>query len=81
MEDKDRAGRPKKIDHQMERRIIREIKKNPFESSSRITQAVNEGLEEEKQISSSTMRTVVLKVGYFARRPLVKPPLKPYHIA
>ena len=81
MQDREREGRPKKVDETMKRRILREVKKNPFESSLKIAQTVNEEIEEEKQISSSTVRTVALKDGYFARRPALKPPLKPAHIS
>jgi len=46
MSDEEREGRPKKMDETMKRRGLREIKKQPFESSGRIALKVNENLEE-----------------------------------
>jgi len=53
MVNKPKSGRPKKIDQNFERRIMREIKKNPFQSSSKISKAVNNQIEEEKTSFSS----------------------------
>ena len=38
-------------------------------------------MEEEKQISSSSVRKVAIDKGYYARRPIQKPPLDADHMA
>lgn len=80
MGQQERPGRPLKVDANMERRIIREIKKNPFATSTQLTRIVNIGLPQERQIAPSTLRTYAIKNGLISRRPAIKAPLKPKHI-
>jgi transposase len=80
MADRQRSGRRKKVDEHLERRIIRSIQYDPFQSSQEIANAVNVGLEEENQISASTVRNVAHAAGYKAYRPLPKPPLEQHHV-
>ncbi len=75
MADRPREGRPEKIDEEMEEKIIQQIRIDPFQTSSKIQTKVNHRIEEEKQISSSSVRRVAIKREYIARRPLQKPPL------
>ena len=80
MEDNQRSGRPPKIDKYMERRILRAIKKNPFKSSVVLTQEINQGMDEEKQISNSSLKQTAIKNDIRAYKPAVKPKLEPIHI-
>lgn len=75
MADKPRGGRPAKVDERLERRIIREIHRDPFQSSVEISNNVNMEIEEEKKISPNTVKSVAHQAGYSACRPLLKPPL------
>src|SRR4051812_15043336 len=54
MADKERSGRLSKVDPYMEERILREVKKDPFESYTHIAEGINMGMEVENQISSRT---------------------------
>lgn len=80
MMDKKRGGRPAKTDERTERRIVHEIRKEPFQSSLKLTKTINEGIEEEKKVTPRTVRRVAQKKGFLAYRPLVKPYLTPDHI-
>ena len=80
MVDKPREGGPRKVNERMERRIIREIEKNPFQSSNDVKDNINVGLKEEETICSGTVRTVAIRNDLVARRPLAKPYLTPEHI-
>ncbi len=75
MGQQERPGRPLKVDGNMERRIIPEVKKNPFATSAQLTRMANIGLPQERQIAPSTLRN-----GLISRRPAIKAPLKPKHI-
>lgn len=80
MNDENRPGRPSKVTPTMERRIIRETLKNPFQSSLKMVKSINEGLEEKERISARTLRHYTLLKGMRCCRPAVKPSLKPEHI-
>lgn len=80
MADKRREGRPPKVDDRLKRRIIREIKKKPFESSYEIMNSINQGIKEEEKICSGIIRSTSLKDGLIASRPLSKPFLTEEHI-
>lgn len=80
MSDKQRAGRPLKIDDQGKRRIVRIIKKQPFTSSTVLTREFNGQVEEEKQISTTTFKRVAKMKGLKSYRPCVKPLLTPNNI-
>ena len=75
MMDKARSGRPPKVNSPLNRRIVRTIVKNPFQSSLKMTKEVNMSMEEEKQISASTFRRHVFLKGFISRRPCQKPKL------
>jgi len=53
-----------KVDERLERRIIREIKFDPYLTSNEIARHVNEQIEEGKQISSDTIQRIAHKFGY-----------------
>ena len=74
MIDKHRESRPSKVDGYLERRIGRELKIDPYQTSNEIAFNVNEEMEEEKKISSDTVQRTAHKLGYSACRPLLKPP-------
>jgi len=80
MTDKDRSGRPGKVDERAERRICNIVKKYPFESSSKLTNEYNTGIEEEHKISGSTFKAYAQKNNLTAHRPCHKPFLTPKHI-
>ena len=80
MNDDDRSGRPLKVTPTMERRIIRETLKNPFESSLKLVKTINEGLGEKERISARTLRLYTFINGMKCCRPAIKPSLKPEHI-
>jgi len=75
MGERERTGRPQKVDEYLERRIFREIRNGPFQSSKQIAHNINQGMEKEKQIAPTTVRDVAHKAGFKAYRPLAKPPL------
>ena len=79
MVDRPREGRPIKIDEETKGKIMQQIRINPFQTSSKIQKKVNNRMEEEKQISSSSVRRVAIDKGYYARRPIQKPPLDADH--
>lgn len=64
----------------MERRIIREIKKDPFQTSLKMAKDVNMGLPEESQIKPRTLRFYALKNKFRCFRPAIKPKLSPKQI-
>jgi len=80
MVDKPRDGRPLKVSDRTERRIVREIHKDPFETSYEVMNSINQGMEEDNQICSGTIRGVALKNDLQACRPLAKPFLTEDHI-
>jgi len=75
MVDKSRGGRPPKVNEHLERRIIRELNRDPLQSFIEITKSINMEIEEEKQISLNTVKNVAHKAGCSACMPLLKPPL------
>ena len=75
MADRPREGRPPKIDEYIERRVLRDIHINPFQTSVEMASHVNAEMEEEKQISEGTVKAIAHMHGYSACRPLHKPPL------
>ena len=75
MADKQREGCPTKVDEHLQRRIVRKIHQDSFQSSLDIANQVNTEMEEEKQICPSTVRNVAHSYGFKAYRALAKPPL------
>lgn len=75
MNDIEREGRPKKVTPEIERRIVREIKKFPFETSAKLTTNVNTELPPESQIKPRTFRFYAILNGLRCYRPAIKPRL------
>lgn len=75
MADKDRSGRPSKVDDRALRRIRDIIEEDPFAVSGTMTVQYNFGLPDESKISSSLFRTKACELGLPSRRPSKKPPL------
>ncbi len=80
MDDESRSGRPVKVTPTMERRIVRETLKNPFQSSLKMLKTINSGLTEKERISARTLRHYTLLNGMRCCRPAVKPSLRPEHV-
>jgi transposase len=62
-----RSGRPRKADKRAKRRLRRIVAKNPLSPSKIITEEFNTQMEEEKQVSPSLMRQMLLECGLGAR--------------
>lgn len=75
MQDLDRSGRPKKVSLEMERCIVRAVKKEPFTSAIKLVKTVNEGLEPKFQIKPRTFIHYALKNHLKCFRPARKPHL------
>ena len=75
MKDKQRSGRPQKFDTYMEIRIVRNFKKDPFQTATKMIKEINEAMKEEYQIAPRTVRAVAQRNGLLAFRPSLKPPL------
>jgi len=80
MVDAARPGRPKKNDERTERRIVRNVLKNPFESGAKLVKNINTEMEEELQISTRSFNRVALNKGLKSCRPYYKFRLTPDHI-
>lgn len=80
MEVEERPGRPRIYDEHTERRIVRQINKDPFESASCIVKDINTGMEEEKKISTRTFYRIAHKKGLRSYRPYYRFDLTPDHI-
>src|SRR5690349_11125166 len=78
MDDLPRKGRPKKVTAKMERRIMREVEKYPFDSSKKLVKRINVGLPEHEIIAATTLRHYAILNGMRCCRPAVKPSLKPH---
>jgi len=57
---------------QLERRVVRAIQNDPFESSKRIKEKMNFGVPENEVISDRTMRRIAQVKGLMAHRPAFK---------
>jgi len=68
----ERPRRLLKVDANMERRIVRKIRKNPFGTSAELTSVVNVGLSAERRIAPSTLKTYAIKNCLISRRPAIK---------
>ena len=56
MKDLQRSGAPQKFTEHSERRLLKAIKKNPFQTCTEITRDLNEGMDEEEKVSARTTR-------------------------
>lgn len=77
---KERSGRPLKYDSHTERRIVRAFEKDPMKTSTKMTKEINQGMEEEEQLSTRTVSRIAVNNGLKSRRPCVKPQLLENHI-
>ena len=80
MDDLERSGRPPKVTPILERRIVRETMKNPFDSSLKMVKNINLGLMEEQKISARTLRRYTTLNCMKCYRPAINTQLTPKQI-
>jgi len=69
MKDLPRSGAPQKFTEHTERRLLRAMKKDPFQTCTEITRDLNEGMDEEEKVSVRTVRHHANLKGLTAHRP------------
>lgn len=73
-------GRPSSIDERMKRRVIREIRKNPFTSSVKMAKDINTALPDGEYITSDNIKKIAVKSNLKAYTPAIRPRLTADHI-